>query len=72
MLQLARALLALMDWFIRLDFGRISREFAQRGFKEHELGAFQGVPKPAIIYGQIDREDLGVITFWKRIKRIPH
>lgn len=57
MSQLVRVLLGLMDWFTRIHVMDIRR----RGSQGSELGAFHGVPKPAIISGEYDREDLGVI-----------
>jgi hypothetical protein len=50
-----------MVWFTRIERVGI---LEGRGVKENELGAFHGVPKPAIISGEYDREDLGVILFF--------
>jgi hypothetical protein len=66
MSQLVRVLLGLMDWFTRIHVIDIRR----RGSQGSELGAFHGVPKPAIISGEYDREDLGVILFFGSVSSV--
>lgn len=65
MSQLVRVLLDLMDWFTRIHVIDI-----RRGSQGSELGAFHGVPKPAIISGEYDREDLGVILFFGSVSSV--
>ena len=66
MLQPVRALLGLMGWFTRMEVWDIRR----KGSQGNELGAFHGVPKPAIISGEHDSEDLGVILFFGSVSSV--
>jgi hypothetical protein len=45
-------------------------DIRRRGSQGSELGAFHGVPKPAIISGEYDREDLGVILFFGSVSSV--